>query len=101
MFGLIYGVYKLNEWNEQRIARKFIQSQEQIITVNEFKIDTLNKRNKLLEFKIDTLHRKLDSLSKVKTKIYWKNANNIKVIYDASIAEHAAWLDSIITEVDY
>lgn len=65
----------------------------------ELKIDSINKENTILVEKIEQLDREVDSLEKVKSKIYWKYAEEIKAINDASAANHAKWLDSVLLKL--
>lgn len=78
---------------------KYIRERQELIEKYELKIDSINKENAILVEKIEQLDREVDSLEKVKSKIYWKYAEEIKAINDASAANHAKWLDSVLLKL--
>jgi hypothetical protein len=53
-----------------------------------------------LKLEQKTLEVKLDSLEKVKQQILIKHDQEINIIHDASAANHAKWLDSIINNLE-
>lgn len=65
-------------------------------------IDSLNSVVEKSKYTIDSLSYKIDSLENRKTVIINNYNEKVNVIRDASAAEHARWLESIIRELkDY
>ena len=66
------------------------------------KIDSLNNIINESQLVINTLEIKIDSLQGRKTTIINNYNEKVNVIRDASAAEHARWLESVIRELkDY
>lgn len=74
---------------------------KKVIELYQLKIDSLNLKNTILLSDIKSLDYKIDSLKKLKMKIYWKYEEKAKIIFDANAGNHAMWLDSICSELDY
>ncbi len=65
-------------------------------------IDSLNSVVEKSKYTIDSLSYKVDSLENRKTVIINNYNEKVNVIRDASAAEHARWLESIVRELkDY
>lgn len=96
VIGLSYkGVtYFINYFEE-----KFLLDKQKTIELYEKKIDVLNQNGILLTNKIKVLDYQVDSLKRLKSKIYIKYAEKVNVIYDANATEHAMWMDSILVKL--
>ena len=70
--------------------------------INEYnrKINEKDSINNVLKIKQLSLEKNIDSLEKVKTQIVIEYGKKVKTIYDASAADHARWLESVITKLD-
>lgn len=65
-------------------------------------IDSLNSVVEKSQYTIDSLSYKVDSLENRKTVIINNYNEKVNIIRDASAAEHARWLESIVRELkDY
>lgn len=76
-----------------------IRHDQEIIKQYEAKIDSINNENTKLITTIKTLDHKVDSLKNLKSIIYWKHAQEINSINDASAANHAKWLDTVLIKL--
>ena len=77
-------------------SNKYKKDRKQIINEYELKISKLDSINTVLKVKDSILTEKIDSLKNEKQIIYIKYDKKIKFVYDASAANHAEWLDSIV-----
>lgn len=102
VFGIIIilgTLHFVGSWFYKHQMKKFLKEKNELIELYESKIDSLNTANKILLLKVDKLDGEVDSLQKVKTQIYEQNNEEINVIYDASSADHAKWMESILLEL--
>lgn len=84
----------------QYFEYKATKEKFEIIQKYENKISSLDSINRNLFTKIQWLDYEVDSLQKVKNKIIWRYGEKVNVIYNASAADNAKWLDSVLTKVD-
>jgi len=80
-------------------TEKFIKEKKALIERYQSKIDSLNRENKLLFVEINKLDKEIDSLQKVKVQINEEYNEEVNIVYDATAADHAEWLDSIIIKL--
>lgn len=97
LVGLLFwgGSAIVNHFEDKSINEKF-----KIIKVYESKIDSINKKNNILTREIDSLDFQVDSLQRVKNKVIWNYGKKIDAINDASAAEHAMWLDTVLQDLN-
>lgn len=79
---------------------KIIKARYEVVHEYELKIDSLRKENNGLVKEINKLDAEVDSLEARKNIIIINNGKKINTINDASAADHAKWLDTIITKMN-
>ena len=102
---LIIATAGLLSWGTESIISyykdKELKKDQKTIELYEGKIKVLNEEGTKMIDQIKVLDYQLDSLKKVKAIIHTKYEEKVNVIYDATAAEHAEWMDSILTELSY
>lgn len=79
---------------------KMTKEKFEIVKKYELRISALDSINKNLLSKINHLDYEVDSLQTVKNKIIWRHNEKVNVIYNASAADNAMWMDSVLRKVD-
>lgn len=96
LLGLLYwginGIYNYQ-------ANKFINEKKALIETYQLKIDSINLVNTKLVETIQVLDREVDSLKDSKIIIYKEYDKKVDVINDASAADHAKWMESVLIEL--
>lgn len=96
LIGLIYWS-ATSFYNYQ--VRKSVKEKEALIEMYQHRIDSINDVNTKLIYEIRILDREIDSLQNNKQIIYKEYDKKVNVIYDASSADHARWLESVLLEL--
>lgn len=78
------------------------KKRQNLIENYEGRMDSINLRNMQLIYQINDSKKEIDSLKKIKSKIYLKEyEKKMNVINDDNAANHAEWMDSILYEVKH
>ena len=83
-----------------RTESSYQSNRDSIINEYNEKINEIDSINNILKIKQIVLEKNIDSLEEVKTQIVIEYGKKVKTIYDASAADHARWLESVITKLD-